>query len=48
VLANAAAALVRFVVLRSWTFRTAQTNPRAEVARAAPPRPVHLHERQTA
>ncbi|HXQ44381.1 MAG TPA: glycosyltransferase [Acidimicrobiales bacterium] len=48
VLANAAAALVRFVVLRSWTFRTAQTNPRAEVARAAPPRPVQLHERQTA
>ena len=47
VLANAAAALVRFVVLRSWIFRTAQTNPPLDVTRAMAPRPVLLHERQT-
>ncbi len=47
VLANAAAALVRFVVLRSWMFRTARTSPPPDVAQASPPRPVLLHERRT-
>ncbi len=48
VLANAAAALVRFVVLRGWMFRTAQTNPRRR-AWPGPRRrvPSTLHERQT-
>jgi hypothetical protein len=46
VLANAVAALFRFVVLRAWMFRTA-TNPSTSETPTLVPEPVTFTERQT-